>query len=387
MLAYLSLHTKVRRLGYLKLILEQYFDKDFLSANTFNQYFEKLASKEIVKKQLDDYLFIFQRDSKGVIENIGSGNSARPYVKLAENLSIIAKHNYSYILTKHSKVYKILYNNYRVNSHSFKYINEQIPLYQLDLFRNDDQLYNIFYCNTLDRYYFLKQLFEKDFLFIKTIFRVIKENPGKNISKNGIKYFYIKKSLFKSLASELKFQLKSNIFKPLEKQQALALLDKFESNKLSIRSYESIVEPRISWLIDLNLIDIKSYTNDFLILSDHGEILLNEIKGVSDVTFFLENNFLKTFNLVYNITSKVEKPSDKKLDKYIDESFMYFKTLAPNRITISQAINYAVMSCFLKDGLIIEYEEVKKYIFNSEGLKYIIDWFPSENDGSMKKRE
>lgn len=45
------------------------------------------------------------------------------------------------------------------------------------------------------------------------------------------------------------------------------------------------------------------------------------------------------------------------------------------------------MNCFLKDGLIIEYEEIKKYIFNSEGLKYIIDWFPSENDGSMKKRE
>lgn len=319
MLTYLSLHTKVRRLGYLKLIIEQYFKKDFLSANTFNQYFEKLASKDSVKQQLDDYLFIFQRDSKGVIENIGTGNSAKPYVKLAENLSIIAKQNYSYILTKYSKVYKILYENYRENSNSFKYIHERIPLYQLDLFRNDDQLYNIFYCNALDRYFFLKQLLEKDFLYIKTIFRVIRESTNKNISKNGIKYFYVKNSLFKSLISELKFYLKSNIFKPLEKRRALALLDKFESNKLSVRSYENIVEPRISWLIDLNLIDMKSYANDLLMLSNHGEILYDEIKNVSEVTFFLENNFLRTFNLVYEISSKIEKPSEKKLDRYIDE--------------------------------------------------------------------
>ncbi len=52
----LSLHTKVRRLGYLKLLVEQYLERDFLPVNTFNQYFEKLASDRSVLRQLEDNL-------------------------------------------------------------------------------------------------------------------------------------------------------------------------------------------------------------------------------------------------------------------------------------------------------------------------------------------
>ena len=66
-------------------------------------------------------------------------------------------------------------------------------------------------------------------------------------------------------------------------------------------------------------------------------------------------------------------------------AFVNFRTLAPNRITASQAINYIVLMCLLREGFILEYNEVKKYLFSIDGKGYSIDWFPSENDGSIKK--
>jgi len=40
--------------------------------------------------------------------------------------------------------------------------------------------------------------------------------------------------------------------------------------------------------------------------------------------------------------------------------------------------------CLLRDGIIAEYKDIKKFIFTIDGKGYTIDWFPSENDGSIK---
>ena len=63
MLEHLNLHTKVRRIGYLKLLVQQYFEKDFAPINSFDQYFEKIAGTPEIKQQLDNYSFYAKLDN------------------------------------------------------------------------------------------------------------------------------------------------------------------------------------------------------------------------------------------------------------------------------------------------------------------------------------
>ena len=168
MFEYLSLHTKVRRLGYLKLLIEQYFDRDFLSISSFNQFFEKVAADKGVQRQLEEYYKYYKKDNKGIIEFLGTGASAGPYTKLAEDLAIIAKSNYSFILTKTGKVYKVIFEKYRKEREKFKFIEElnvSIPI----LLFEEAQKNNLFVLNSLDKFFFLKLILEKDFLYMKSI--------------------------------------------------------------------------------------------------------------------------------------------------------------------------------------------------------------------------
>lgn len=384
---YLYVHTKVRRLGYLKLLIQQFFKTDFQSIMTFNMYFEKIASSDLIKNQLHDYSYLFNRDSKGIIEKINTGRSAYPYIKFAEDLNLIAKSNYSYVLAKYCKVYRVIYYKYLVEKDRYKHIGDNIDPYEYDLFDSVKEFPNIFLCNNLDKCFFLSLILKNDFLIIKSILYIIFCGNNSPVSTKGIKFYFIKIKLFETMISELQTFLSKSLMATDEKNKIRDLIRKYQSNTFSMRSFENLVEPRINWLMDLDLIDNSKYKYDRLSLSEQGEKLFKAIKSEINVNSLLENKYFSIINDLYNISNKVDKPSDKKIDKYIDEAFDYFKTLAPNRITISQAINYVCFSCMLKDGQIAEYQEIKNHLFKSEKKQYIIDWFPSENDGSMKKRE
>lgn len=385
MFQYLSLHTKVRRLGYLKLLVEQYFERDFLPVNSFNQYFEKVASEKTIQKQLEDYSLYYRKDNKGLIEFLGTGVSAGPYTKLAEDLAIIAKSNYSFILTKHGRVYKIILERYKKERSKFKFIEGIKVVVPRLLFEDSDNLKNLFNLNVLDKFFFLKLILEKDFLCVKSIINIIGCPNNYSLKDRKIKYGIVKENLLSELLVQIKLFQDSKQLSLNEKNEALKLEKRLSSKNLRVRSYESIVEPRLNWLLDLDLIDSVKYRQDVLVLSQQGESLLRGIKDLYNIEAFIENEFVKAFCSVYKLLAKEDGSIiERRIKKYLDYAFLNFKTLAPNRINASQAFNYISIMCLLRDGIVVEYRDVKNHVFGMEGKGYTIDWFPSENDGSIK---
>jgi hypothetical protein len=387
MLEYLTVHTKVRRLGYLKLLVAQYFDKDFIPINSFSQFFEKVAGAVEIQMQLQRYAKNYYKDDKGLIENLMTGGSAEPYTKLALDLSIIASSNYSYILTKYGKVYKVVSERYNKEPQKFKFIEQRKSISpELDLFEDHLKKQNTFLLNELDKFFFMKQIIEKDLLYIKAITALI-ENNSSTKKQSSIRYSFVKEGLLNQVRLQLEEYQKSPSCTLAERAKAVTLLKKFNSKELKVRSYESIVEPRVNWMLDLDLLDNRKFRQGILQLSKAGNVFHEKLSRVYDTHAFLESEFVKTFAAIYDLEPKIQRSPEKCIEKYLDYSFQNFKTLAPNRISASQAFSYISMMCLLREGFFVEYKEVKNYIFTIDGKGYTIDWFPSENDGSIKKQK
>ena len=71
----ITIHTKVRRLGYVKLLVLQYLKSDFYSINSFPNYFETVAGDKKIFTQLNDYFNYAYGDKKGIVEVGWNGNS------------------------------------------------------------------------------------------------------------------------------------------------------------------------------------------------------------------------------------------------------------------------------------------------------------------------
>ena len=378
----ITLHTKVRRLGYLKLIVLQYLDNDFYSVNSFPKLFEIKSGTNEMKQQLTVYYNYFYGDNKGLIENNWNGTSAEPYIKLAESFGIIARINYSYVLTKEGKVFKaILENDNRIN-YNFN-LKTRRELNQLTLFKNKT-INNVFYLSTIDNLFFFKILFENDFIFLSSIIKLFNKFNNKPLSSNGVKYYHVKDILFATIKNELVSFLNSDKLSISEKSKIYNLLNKIRLAKYKRRSYENIVEPRVGWLIDIDIIDGKKHKDGYYGLTKKGEMFIVKLSNIYDVSSFFEEAYYSVFNSIYEIIRDTKRINYNKLTTYLTQAFHKFKTLAPNRITMSQAIHYVCLSYFLNDGIIVEYKFVKKHIFAQEGKSFIVDWFPSENDGSIK---
>jgi len=381
---YLSLHTKVRRLGYLKLLVKQYFHNDYWSYHSLSKYFERIASDGQIQKELDDYNSFYSKDKKGVIENLGTGVSAEPYIRLAEDLSLIARSNYSYILTKTGKIYKVILERYEKESSKFKFIEEQRVTKQLDIFGLNMHS-NLFALNPLDKFFFLRLLIEKDLIYLYSLLNIIRKSEKIYLRRHEIKYGHIKENLLSEVLLKIQSFETSPKVTHTTRINAIELKKKIAKKNLKMRSYESIVEPRINWLLDLDLIDGLKLRNGILTLTHAGDVLLDATTNIFDINLFLENDFLGVFNSLYDLNAKYKADQQNRIKKYLDYAFINFKTLAPNRISASQAITYISLMCFLREGFILEYKDVKSYIFAIDGKGYTIDWFPSENDGSIKK--
>jgi len=381
---HINTHTKVRRLGYLKLLVQQYFDKDFISISSFNKYFERISGSNEIQQQLENYSFYYRKDSKGIIESLGTGASSEPYTRLAESLSIIARNNYSYILTKYAKVYKVIQERYQKEGNKFKFIEEQKVIQPISLFDLNVGTGNVFVLNALDKFFFLKQLLQKDFFYIKTILSILSKDASSGDTKFG-KYAFVKQLFLEELSDQITRYLAIPYLDKDLRNKAIDFERKQKSKTLKIRSYESIIEPRISWLLDLDLIDQVKHKQNILKLSGSGTKLLGKINEIFDIDAFVESDYVKTFSLIYDLNPKADFESDKKIEKYLNYAFINFKTLAPNRIAASQAIEYIAIMCLLREGILLEYGEIKRYLFKLDGKGYIMDWFPSENDGSLKK--
>jgi hypothetical protein len=157
--------------------------------------------------------------------------------------------------------------------------------------------------------------------------------------------------------------------------------------------------PRLNWLLDLELIDMDKNLN--LSLTPEGERLFRNFCCWCDLNCgrvvtpdaFLERFSIHMFNNVYQpfkspggIKENPQEIVKNKIIACIDESFEYFRTLAPNRVTASQAINYTKFKLFLRDRLIVEYKDIRDFLEKSGQNYFAILMQKKYNDGYIQKK-
>ncbi|WP_276132316.1 hypothetical protein [Polluticoccus soli] len=358
----LQTNAKTRRLGYLRLLV-----KEFEISNYFpTDYFAKRIEKDIEKTNADLVSYkALGGDDKGIIKNTSRGTSAKPYLELLQHLNIVTVLNRSYVLTKQSKVYSTL------------------------LKARTDDFTNQFKLELVDKLCLFKFLYSSDSMYINALLSVVA------ICGQGVTVQTIKQHFKEYLLQELQRLLGGHLANNTIKRKVLELRKRIDSWEKPEVYLGHIIEPRLNWLLDLGLVstNTRGRYNDYS-LTDSGKKLLEVSQGIYEITganlinvdYTFEHQYISMFCYIYSVSATVKEDVDDLLESYIDKAFVLFKTEAPNRVTASQAFEYASFSLLLNDNLIVEQISIKDKIAKNVINKYALDWFSSENDGSLSKK-
>lgn len=354
-------NTKTRRLGYLKLIMELFESSNYFPTSYLSKRIE--TDSVLYIDALQEY-GSSMGDDKGLIKKTDSGSSAKPYIELLEQLNLLTQVNSSYILTKQSKIY-----------------------FQLNRFLKQEQdvvATNLFQLNFLDKLFFFRQILISDPLYIWVIIDII------FIAQQPIGTMSIKKLFVDYIKNELDLnQAHSN--NNAVKRKIMDLKTRISSWQKPLTYLEHIVEPRINWLVDLGILELKTGSKEKLYyFSKSGLNLINVLFEILEknlnkhliIESVINNHYFYIFNYIFDLNKDKGSLDINKIENYLLEAFQVFKTEAPNRIAASQAIDYVCFKSFFEDNLIMEFEEIKKYL-QIPNNKFSMDWFKTENDGTL----
>ena len=76
-----------------------------------------------------------------------------------------------------------------------------------------------------------------------------------------------------------------------------------------------------------------------------------------------------------------------KIYYYIDSSFDLFKTLAPNRVTASQAANYTKYKLYLDDNIKVGYQFILGKLSEKEQDKFVFKYQEQYQDGYIQRKK
>lgn len=346
-------NTKSRRLGYLKLILWMFEERSKQPVISIYTNFEKYA--QIFSNYLLEY-----KNKKGLVIETKTGNSAKPYIELAENLGLIHKTVTNYELGKMGKVYL-----------SIKPIHDSNP----------------FLLDDFDKAFFLEQILKNDYLYMYTIMELICRESVP--SYNALKLTF-QKHLLNRLLNLLSQDSKADSTKILKIkviEQRVKAWDK------PMTYLEHILMPRINWLYDLGLIEYKnknifnftaSGKNCFLNISIWNDLGMRQIANPINC---IDRYYIKVVDNTYIYKAKSYASGlEDLLIGYLDDCFEKFKTVAPNRTTFSLAANYCkYMFCF-KRKIMLDIEEIKEILATKLNKSYIYKYQAQYKDGYIQKR-
>lgn len=354
-------NTKTRRLGYLKLIVELFESSNYFPITYLGKRIE--TDSMLYNDALYEY-GSRMGDDKGLIKKTDSGSSAKPYIQLLEQLNLLTQVNSSYILTKQSKIY------FQLN----KFLKQEIDVVDANLFQ----------LNLLDKLFFFRRILISDPLYIWVIIDII------FIARKPIGTMLIKKLFVDYIKNELDLsQAHSN--NNATKRKIIDLKTRISSWQKPLTYLEHIVEPRINWLVDLGILELKTESKEKLYyFSKSGLNLINVLFEILEknlnkhliIESVINNHYFYIFNYIFDLNKDKGSLDVNKIENYLLEAFQVFKTEAPNRIAASQAIDYVCFKSFFEDNLIMEFEEIKKYLQRPNN-KFSMDWFKTENDGTL----
>jgi len=364
----LSTNTKVRRLGYFK-ILSLFLDENKqIPANSINKRFETFSAK--YKGLLKENEF-----NKGLISETKNGISAKPYIEAATDIELLNKINNIFYVGKSFKVYQSLKHEYSNSS-------------------------NIFELTTFDKIYFLERILKNDYFYFSNLLELF-------FVEEKIAYSEIVSLFQNKLIKCLGIYKKQNQYalegyKSPDYHTDRKVLNNIDTILNRIKKWEKadvylehLIMPRLNWMLDFGIITYDSFNNEYSItevglkLFKHFCIWddINTEKIISS-NMFLKRFMVHLFDDCYD-NENIANSDDIKLIlekayKYIEDSFKLFETLAPNRVTASQAANYTKYKLYFDDHIKVGYDFILNKLSEKEQDKFIFKYQEQYQDGYIQ---
>lgn len=360
----LNSNTKIRRLGYLKILIKMFEKTPQIPINRFLYVFEKYCQE--YSCFLDKY-----KNRKGLISVTKTGNSAKPYVDLALNLGLLRKSLGYYELGKKGQVYKVLCS--RINNFSFTPTRSQ----------NGD---NPFDLTDFEKVFFLELLLRNDFFYLYVI---LEESASSVENSYALLKDGFKSSLLNRIESIVVSAENINPRKVLSLKLIERRIQQWEKPEVYL---EHILMPRLNWLYDTGIIDLNddlsfSLTangmNLFLNISIWNDMALHRI-GSADT--FIEHYYMRAMDTVYgNVCGQRWKIKDV-IQTNLEVSFELFKTLAPNRVTFSSFADYTRYVAFFDYKTAVDTFDIQNSFAVGDFPAYIYKYQDIYKDGYIQKR-
>jgi hypothetical protein len=349
-------NTKCRRLGYLKLLLQMLEERPKSPIISFYTTFEKYV-------QPYAHLLLSYKNKKGIVVETKTGNSAKPYIELAENLGLIHRTATYYELGKMGKVYLTI-------KKAMNIIND-----------------NPFLLSDFDRSFFLEQILKNDYLYTYIIMELI-------CKESSSSYKVLKQEFQKYLLLRISNLLNQDGRVDSSKLLNLKLVERRVKAWDKPMTYlEHILMPRINWLYDIGLIEYInankfSFTHKglrcFLNLSVWNDL---EMKLVVNPLNYIDTYYIRIFDYIdssdaMQYTSAMEET----FIDYLNQCFDLFKTIAPNRTTFSLAANYCKYMLLWHNRILLDIRHFESLLNYQLNKYYIFKYQVQYKDGYIQKR-
>lgn len=352
-LRFITTNTKVRRLGYFKLMLSLFKENPLYLEKPFLKKIGDVATEH--EGELLDY-----KNSKGIIKQTKTGGGAKPYVEVAIGMNLITKVGNGYEQGKVSRAYNTILQ----------------------------QSSTLFDMGVIDKAFFLESILRYDYLYIYTLLEYA--YTAKCPSYQDAKGVY-QQMLLKNLRHMKEGANRVDSIKKLNFQTVERRIREWKKPNVYL---EHVLMPRLNWLYDLELLILRD--NLSLELTKEGERLFSAICGwrdisdttITDLSPYLDACFMKVFEDVYGVyrhKKANETEIDNFLKSYLEESFHLFKTFAPNRVTFSVFANYAKWKLFKETAYAIDVDDIVKGFLKRNEDKYIFKFQKFYNDGYIQK--
>lgn len=353
----LTTNTKARRIGYLKILSTFLIETKKISATSINKKFENYSLKYNTFLEENEF-------KKGLISETKSGISAKPYIDIAEDLGLLNKINNIYYPGKSLKVYQKLQCQY-------------------------SNLNNIFELSNFDKLFYLECILKTDYFYFKCLLEIL-------FIEENITY----SDIVKTFQNQLLYRLEN--YKRANSYGERKLLNNIDTTLNRIKNWkkpevylEHIIMPRLNWMLDFGI--LKGTKNKFEI-TNIGFRLFQHLSIWNDINTdeiispdaFLDRFMVHLFDDCYN-ESQVLNPQNielilEKVFTHIEDSFDFFKTLAPNRVTASQAANYTKYKLYFEDGIKVGYQYILGELSKKEQDKFIFKYQDQYQDGYIQKK-
>jgi hypothetical protein len=349
-------NTKARRLGYIKILAAMLNLKKQISRLKLSRNFEDYS--QVFNGQLLAY-----KNDKGRVKPTKSGISALPYIEISEQFNLIA------------------------NTHNLSTASKSLKVYNVIKEQNESST-NIFFMDRFDRVFFIENILRYDFLYIIILMEIIYVDNG--LSINLIREVFREKVVDRLLKIEGNLNFAQN---SKEKKAIQIIRNRIVEWTKPEVYLEHVLLPRINWLYDLELINLNQANHIsitqfgsrfFEHLLEWQDVYRQEIGSANEmINMYLVHIVSDTYNNKYTNSIDSEEIDDK-IKSYIFDSFNFFKTIAPNRVTSSQAFFFTKYMLYLKDSVLVGETYIKRIMIEKFSSIFVYKYQTQYRDGYIQ---